>query len=187
MQLPADRAQVFELAFPEDKYLPISHPKVFYVLPISLNVLLSFGVPVAGVVRGGDTPVAAAMLMPKATMDKDYLSARNKNEVGLAGKIGDVERVAVAHGMGQLSYEHLRCRIFAANGAHTGAALFRRKCFRHLVLFFWLVGLCTTRGNAGWRGLNGQARKYHLSIPEGHQQCSVLFYKTIWDVFPIAL
>jgi hypothetical protein len=161
MQLPADRAQVFELAFPEDKYLPISHPKVFYVLPISLNVLLSFGVPVAGVVRGGDTPVAAAMLMPKATMDKDYLSARNKNEVGLAGKIGDVERVAVAHGMGQLSYEHLRCRIFAANGAHTG--------------------------NAGWRGLNGQARKYHLSIPEGHQQCSVLFYKTIWDVFPIAL
>jgi hypothetical protein len=37
--------------------------------------------------------------MPEATVDEDYLLAGDENEVRLPGKIGGVERIAVAHGV----------------------------------------------------------------------------------------
>jgi len=52
--------------------------------------------------------VAAAVLMPEAPVDEDYLSAGDENEIRFPGKVGGVERIAVAHGMDQPSYPHFR-------------------------------------------------------------------------------
>ena len=69
------------------------------MLFIPLSVPISLGVPVVGVGCGGDAPVAATVLMPEATVNEDYLSAGDENEVRLPRKVGGVERIAVAHRM----------------------------------------------------------------------------------------
>jgi hypothetical protein len=37
--------------------------------------------------------------MPEATMDKDNLPSRHKNQIGLSRKVSDVKGIAIAHGM----------------------------------------------------------------------------------------
>ena len=43
--------------------------------------------------------MAAVVLMPEATVDKNYLSARYENEVGLPRKLSGVEPITIAHGV----------------------------------------------------------------------------------------
>src|SRR5271166_2529215 len=58
-------------------------------------------------------------------MDKDYLSARGKYDVGSAGQFLAVEPVSVAELVQKAAHDHLRNRILAPNPAHILAALIR--------------------------------------------------------------
>jgi hypothetical protein len=109
------------------------------------------------------------MLMPKATMDKDYLSAKDEHEVGLAREVGGMENISVAHRMGQPPYAHFRCGVLAANCTHACAALFRSKAVRHTALFLSVVRLSMSSRSGGGLRLRDQDRKCHFSVLERHQ------------------
>lgn len=69
--------------------------------------------------------MATTMRVPKATMDKDDLPPRNEHDIRLAGEALDVERVAVAHGVNELSDSHFGGRVCSSDRSHALAALSR--------------------------------------------------------------
>lgn len=87
------------MALPKNKNLPALLSKHSYLLPVPLRVFLPLGDPIVGVGFWGDASVAAIVLMPEATMDKNYLPSRYKNEVRLPEEVGGMKHITVAHGM----------------------------------------------------------------------------------------
>lgn len=69
------------------------------MLPVSLSVSIALAAPIVCVSNRRNAPVAAIVLVPKATMDKNYLSPGNKDEVGLPWRALGVKRITIAHGV----------------------------------------------------------------------------------------
>jgi hypothetical protein len=66
--------------------------------------------------------LAASVLMPKASMYKDYHLPGAKNKVRIARQVPRVETVAVAHAVNQTANNHLRLRVSIADSGHTLAS-----------------------------------------------------------------
>jgi hypothetical protein len=62
--------------------------------------------------------VAASVLMPKASMNKDDLFHALEDKIGSTGKAADVKAVTVAKSRNQLADCSLWRRVTTANGGH---------------------------------------------------------------------
>jgi len=67
------------------------------------------------------------MPMPKATMNEDHLPLSGENEVGLSGKVGNVEPEFIAARTRDFSHQEFRFCVLAADERHPLAALKPRK------------------------------------------------------------
>lgn len=69
---------------------------------------------------------ALSMLMPKAASHFDDLLEPRKDEVGLAGKVRNVESIPEPHAMNQTAYDHFRLHAPTFDPAHVLTATIRR-------------------------------------------------------------
>lgn len=75
--------------------------------------------------------MTALMQVPETTVNKDDFASRYKDKVWLSWKVLAMERVSIPQGVNHLSNAHLRRRVFAPYGAHTGASLLCREVISH--------------------------------------------------------
>jgi hypothetical protein len=61
------------------------------------------------------------MLMPKASMNEDYLTPPYKNQVRLTGKIAAMQPVTVSQSINRSADCHLGLHAGTANAPHIGA------------------------------------------------------------------
>jgi len=61
--------------------------------------------------------------VPEAAVHKDYLSMRDKDDVGLAGQFRGVQSIPESHRVDQAAHIHFRARISALDCSHAVRAL----------------------------------------------------------------
>ena len=143
------------LAFPHSRDTPAHRSKFGFGLPITLPVAGKLWQPVFLTTGRHICPATSFVLMPKAAVHLDRLSATRKDDVWCPWKVATVQSEPVAHGVQQAPDSKLRPRVFATHRGHEAAACFAGEPVRH-ACELTLLGQCGQRGLAcGLEGLGG--------------------------------
>src|SRR6185295_19197203 len=101
------------------------------MLLVSLFVSFSLAAPIILVASWRDPSMPTFMKVPETTVNKNYFASRKKDKVRLSWEVLVMERVTITQSVSRLSDTHLRNRVLAAHGTHTGASLFCREVVSH--------------------------------------------------------
>ena len=122
-----------DLTFPDDQYMPPKLQQQCDTLLISLLVPREFGSPVlqARFRNTSDFAGRIGVLMPEATVNKDYLFQLRENDVRVSRQALAMKMIAIPQAVQKFPDVELRTHALAANAPHVLAAAFWRNGVGH--------------------------------------------------------
>lgn len=139
------------------------------MVAVSFGISLSFVIPISGISEWGGTSVLACVLVPETAVHENNLSPGDEDDVRFARQALDMERVAIAHRVGELSYAHFGSSIRPLDRSHALATLLRTKVIwqgRSLLCWMALFLVCAFACRCS---LNGNLRECDLAVLKPHE------------------
>lgn len=93
---------------------------------VSFSVSASFAFPELRVGGWLDSPVAAVVHVPEATMNKNHLLQAWKDQIRFPWQVLLMQPVAISHCMDQAPHHHLGLGVLAPDAGHAALPLLRR-------------------------------------------------------------
>lgn len=93
----------FSLAFPNGQNAPAGAAQLPARPPVTVGIPPALGLPVFGIGYRRNTPVAAAVHVPEATMDVDNLPQPRQNNVRRARQVPSVHAEPKSHSVNKAS------------------------------------------------------------------------------------
>ena len=112
---------VFSFTLPHHKNIPTLSHQIRYILGISPNVLVEFGIPEL-FIRSRSRTSWTAVLMPEAAMNEDSLLSISKYYIRCSGKPTYMKPISVTQTMHQAANLHLGFRVPTLDSAHYSAS-----------------------------------------------------------------
>ena len=118
-------------AFPENECCPSTSLEQIHVVDIPLDIPVEFPVPEFAIGVGSPTPWTI-MLVPEATVDKNYLLVLGKYKIRSSRKIPTMQSKSVSESMRDFANSNFRRCVATSYATHQSTSLDRRKVVRHV-------------------------------------------------------
>ena len=118
---------LFDFTFPDDDDAPTGGLQGCLFLFVAFDIAFEFLGPEFDVGFGHGGDFATFMAMPEAAIDENDGMPFGEDDVGMSRQFGGMEAIAEAKRMEVVAHDNLRLRVFRADFAHGGAALFWRE------------------------------------------------------------
>ena len=117
----------FDFTFPDDDDAPSCGFQIGVFLLVTGDIAFEFLGPKFDVGFGHCCDFAAFVAMPEASVDENDGMPFWKDDVGMTRQFRGMQSVSEAQRMEVVAHDNLRLRVFRADFAHGGAALFWRE------------------------------------------------------------
>ena len=138
-------------AFPENECCPSTSLEQIHVVDIPLDIPVEFPIPEFAVGAGSSTPWTI-VLVPEATVDKNYLFMLGKYKIWSSRKIPTMQSESESELMRDFANSNFRRCVATSYATHQSTSLNRRKVVRHIGISVCgspLAQLYTRHGQTG--------------------------------------